>query len=277
MYEVSGEIFFVGEKRPIRISEEKVKANSDDDAIEQIREKYWNKEGKKISSKTELMAYIYERLDVNDKYDNGGGVKIDKSLVPLVDEIQDLINSKPEYKYLDVDLSWSWQKIDGVNIQVRHIEIISDKDYYSYKKLNNIYLELNKKYSDSDLEIVMTSTYDDENDEDNEEKCGMAIVISHKINKEDNFATGGNIINLGGRRSHSYFRVRPRTIANRPENSNMPEAKIANVEWIMTEYPISFMEEKLGRKINSWKDDVITVEGMSFKKCYLRPYYELIK
>jgi hypothetical protein len=39
---------------------------------------------------------------------------------------------------------------------------------------------------------------------------------------------------------------------------------------------IKQVEDNLGRKINSWKDDVVDIGGQKYKKVYLRPEYKLV-
>jgi hypothetical protein len=40
---------------------------------------------------------------------------------------------------------------------------------------------------------------------------------------------------------------------------------------------INLAEKALGRKINSWKDEVITIDGISYRKVFLKPEYKKIK
>jgi hypothetical protein len=39
---------------------------------------------------------------------------------------------------------------------------------------------------------------------------------------------------------------------------------------------IKQVEDNLGRKINSWKDDVVDIGGQKYKKVYLRPEYKIV-
>ncbi|HWY11578.1 MAG TPA: hypothetical protein VN026_09650, partial [Bacteroidia bacterium] len=40
---------------------------------------------------------------------------------------------------------------------------------------------------------------------------------------------------------------------------------------------ISKVEEKLGRKLHFWNDDVVNIGGRKYKKVYLQPFYNLTK
>lgn len=55
-----------------------------------------------------------------------------------------------------------------------------------------------------------------------------------------------------------------------------------NLKYSVTAYlgeviSINTAEMALGRKINSWKDDVITIDGISYQKVFLKPEYKQIK
>jgi hypothetical protein len=43
--------------------------------------------------------------------------------------------------------------------------------------------------------------------------------------------------------------------------------------------PLLYIEEvesKIGRKLNSWHDDVVSIGSLNYKKVYLKPFYKII-
>ena len=43
---------------------------------------------------------------------------------------------------------------------------------------------------------------------------------------------------------------------------------------ISSEISTEELESKVGRKLNGWGDDTVICEGVTYKKCFLKPYYK---
>ena len=39
--------------------------------------------------------------------------------------------------------------------------------------------------------------------------------------------------------------------------------------------PTETLEAMIGRKLNGWNDDVVIYDGVSYKKCFMKPYYKI--
>jgi hypothetical protein len=257
----------------------------------------------------DVKEYLFGENSKNIRYAQGGGLdKIEVKIIDndsLAEKVYNIIEDDLAVGVPRLALLENHKVIGGIYLEPANSYVLDGKREPLWEYKFDIYIKKSKRkkgyskllldamikdfidnFTDADqirgevinkkLEKSLIKNYGFHCDSRNQEEityCYLSREDAIDYLKNKKFAFGGKLKEMIDLQRKGSIKEKVNFIKENPE---VLVGKFLNGGKLDNVLSIEQVENKLGRKINSWNDDIVYLSGIEYKKVYLRPEYKKV-